>query len=266
MERIMSFVRISFGKPETLRGRRSKAALEVDAEWCIEMLLRHGHIFSPTQLAWSDSALVSYALSTGKDSLTTDRFGESVTKSFESIESTTGRAPRIHVVEQTQPPPSTSWKRAPFLYMYAEEAGALWASPNHKHVPLFRVPVSEIIADRIWFWRLEFLNFYSVWLSSGSLENAAYSEVSDIQSAFSKHGLELRQEVEIATGKPTFYFVWRHWSMTDKKKERHCPLCNRRWDRSSCRDSSLGLMRFDFSCIQCRLISFAPATLETGPS
>jgi len=242
-----------------------KARFEDDAEWCIEMLLRRGHICSPTQLAWYDGAFVSYALSTRNDSLTTDQFGEAVTKSFESIEATTGRAPRIDVVEEMQPASSTSWQRAPCLYLYAEEAGAIWTGPKHKPVPLYRVPVSEVIADRIWFWRHEFVHSYGIWLSGGPLGDAAYSEISDIESAFSKRGLELREEVEVATGKPTFYHLWRHWSAADKKSERHCLTCNRRWDRLTDRHSALGLTLFDFKCIPCRLVSLAPATLETDP-
>ena len=88
-------------------------------------------------------------------------------------------------------------------------------------------------------------------MNGAVLEQAALSEISDVQSRLSKHGRYLAQEIEKQSGVPTYYYLYRVGGESPAQERRRCcPQCGAVW--------TLDQALFDvlhFKCDACRLVS-----------
>lgn len=67
--------------------------------------------------------------------------------------------------------------------------------------------------------------------------------------------------VEVATGKPTFYYLLRYWGRREGEEQRLCPGCGNPWVQHHDGDDN-GLGWFDFCCALCRLVSQQATSFE----
>jgi predicted nucleic acid-binding Zn ribbon protein len=74
-------------------------------------------------------------------------------------------------------------------------------------------------------------------------------------SELSQRGREICQQVEAATGVPTYYFLMRYWGRRKGEETRRCPGCGGSWHVVMPANATSGFCDFPFRCEACRLVS-----------
>jgi predicted nucleic acid-binding Zn ribbon protein len=102
-------------------------------------------------------------------------------------------------------------------------------------------------------WQAEYVLYDRLWLNSGSLEIAAYKELTDPASQLSGEGRDICAEIEKNTGVPTYYFLMRYYSPSKGADDRPCPGCGKPWRVQQPQDAPFH--HWPFRCEHCRLVS-----------
>lgn len=121
-----------------------------------------------------------------------------------------------------------------------------------KKVPLYRVPWpnSDQCQHVIW-WQSNYQACDTLNMDCGFSERFGERQMSDWNSELTKKGRKICTEIEKLTGKPVFYYLYRHhgksWQI---ENERCCPSCGGAWKLPE-----LLHQLYDFKCDRCCLLS-----------
>ncbi|MGV3658528.1 MAG: DUF2310 family Zn-ribbon-containing protein [Prosthecobacter sp.] len=149
----------------------------------------------------------------------------------------------------------TDWKQATWLVLYGASLQGLAPvrDQNLACIPSYLLPMDELQKEKLFFWACDEDCHSRLWFSSGSLEKETYVAMADPRSALNVRARELAAMVEKATGKPTYTYLFRHYSLPgDSELTRPCPLCGGAWKVEEA---------VEFRCEPCRLTSSSAADL-----
>jgi predicted nucleic acid-binding Zn ribbon protein len=117
--------------------------------------------------------------------------------------------------------------------------------PLYRLAPTYQDEYYDIIC-----WQTDYQACDQLQMNCGALERASMRQLSSVQSALSKAGLEICSRIHDLTGIPTFYYLYR-WGARSRKAElgRRCPRCSGEWLLET------PWHLFDFRCDGCHLVS-----------
>lgn len=125
-------------------------------------------------------------------------------------------------------------------------------------IPLYKMPPThhddyyDIIC-----WQADYQACDTLQMNSKTLERAATSELSRVDSSLSRRGIDICSRISANTGIPTYYYLYRYEGLSSKKEhQRKCPSCGESW----LLDEPWHEL-FDFKCERCRLLSNIAPTL-----
>jgi predicted nucleic acid-binding Zn ribbon protein len=167
-----------------------------------------------------------------------------------------GAAPQWELAEDDVPKRDTTWAKAPFLYLFADD----WESPlrrgdSGKPIPLYRLPGVHNDREAIYFWQHTYHSCDLIWMLSGELETSSYKQLAATDSELSRDGRATCRYVEKVTGIPTYYYLMRHWGRRRNEEARKCPGCGRAWRTTHPINPEGTFSHFTFKCDKCRLVS-----------
>jgi predicted nucleic acid-binding Zn ribbon protein len=249
----MILANISFG---SLRSS-TKEEFEEVVECYLVSLFRGGQICGERFLTWNKGKLNAHVLLAAPNAMSLIFHTTWGKKNLAAVVDLSGREPVWKILDDDAGKTSSNWKGAPILYLFTTWVD--WYSPvcrgdGKRPVPLYRLPVSDLVKDDLYGWQRSYRNLDDVWMNSGPLEMPAYRQLADPRSDLSEEGRKLCLEIETATGIPTFYYLMRYWRHSKGESERLCPGCGRGWKTSAPKIGGQ-FHQFDFRCEACRLVS-----------
>lgn len=135
---------------------------------------------------------------------------------------------------------------------YLQSCSPLHSGDNLMPIPLYRqfqwIPhLSQDIIK----WQENWQACDQLQMNGTVLEQQALHEISDVRGNLFKHGYSLRKEIELHTGIPTYYYLYRiGGECLEQEEHRKCPLCHKDW-----RLETALFDIFYFKCDCCRLVS-----------
>jgi predicted nucleic acid-binding Zn ribbon protein len=167
-----------------------------------------------------------------------------------------GNQPQIQLLEKPNEA-LPSWRSVKSLYLYTNmlDLESPVKSPEFDiSFPLYELPISPKTREYLNSWADAYRDHDSIWIRSGALEMAAYKQLADPRSELAEEGREYCKEIEISTGKPTFFYLYRYYGRRSGEDKRPCPLCGRQWNVMN-PSAAYKFAAFHFLCDKCRLVS-----------
>jgi predicted nucleic acid-binding Zn ribbon protein len=259
----MILANVTFGA----RRQNEPDPLEDAAESYLSSLFHSGQLCGERFLTWTNGLLNAHVLLAGPGAWELryhSRYGK---KELETVTKVFGRKPAWRTLGDNARERPSSWKGAPFLYLFTHAFD--WASPvcrgdGKPPIPVFMLPVPYKKRDGLYFWQRSYCQHDHIWLGCGALEIGAYRQLADPDSELAEHGRELCREIEAATGVPMFYYLMRYWGRARGEAERPCPGCGARWKITDAKQEPACLWHFDFKCDRCRLLSHLGVATDGG--
>lgn len=257
----MILANVNFGG----RRRRNPAHLEEAAEFYLGALLHSGQIGGEYFLTWTKDRLNAHVLLAGPGAFALRHHTAQGQQALAKVAEAFGGQPAWSILQDDAGTRPSSWKGAPFLYLYAHAAD--WDSPVRRGdakppVPVFLLPISPEQKEQLYFWQTSYAHHDHLWLGSGALESAAYRQLADPNSQLAQTGRELGRALETATGVPTFYYLMRFWARSpEDEAQRRCPGCGGQWAIPPAAKQPARFPVFDFGCDDCRLLSHLGVSL-----
>ncbi len=232
-------------------------------------LLKNGNIYGDYIIAWfHDSVRISFLIPS-KNSLSKKYLSEYTRNCLEELNTYCSRSPRFNIVRNQEYGRSIlDISKEDCLYLFThflEKSSPVSSGKTGNPVPLYVLPVSDIVKERLYFWMQEYKSLDRIYICSGDLELPAYKQLANPQSGLSKEGRVLCLDIEKAIKKPVFYYLHRYWGRKDKDREneRPCPGCGGKWRREQSNNSIRdGIFWFDFKCQSCRLVSHEATSFD----
>lgn len=233
-------------------------------------LLKNGNIYGDYIIAWLNDAIRVSFLMPSKNSLSKKHLSKYAGSFLEELSTYSSRSPQFTIVRNKEYGRSIlDISKEDCLYLFThflEKSSPVSSGKTGNPVPLYVLPVSDIIKERLYFWMQEYKSLDRIYMCSGDLELSAYKQLADPQSALSKEGRVLCLDIEKAIQKPVFYYLHRYWGRKDKDREnkRLCPGCGKKWEREQSKNNIReGIYWFDFQCQSCRLISHEATSFDS---
>jgi predicted nucleic acid-binding Zn ribbon protein len=111
-------------------------------------------------------------------------------------------------------------------------------------------PTKSELHDRIIFWQGYYKSCDQLQMGCTVGERFGLGEMSRHNSALSKMGLEVCQDIAAVLGMPVYYYLYRYRGRSKAKEcQRRCPSCHGEWLLAE------QLHYFNFKCDRCRLLS-----------
>jgi predicted nucleic acid-binding Zn ribbon protein len=232
--------------------------LEDIAETYLGTLYKSGQLCGEYFLTWTRGRLNAHVLLAGRAAIAPRHHSQYGKRELKKVTDAFGGAPAWRILDDQARQRPSSWKGAPFLYLFTHAFD--WASPvcrgdGKPPVPVFGLSLDFEHKEQLYFWQRSYYHHDNIWLGSGALEIGAYRQLADPESELAKHGRDLCRKIENATGKPTFYYLTRYWGRSNGEEKRLCPGCGNAWRAKRLRESSGPFWQFDFKCDRCRLVS-----------
>jgi predicted nucleic acid-binding Zn ribbon protein len=167
-----------------------------------------------------------------------------------------GTQPRIHLIEKPKRA-MPSWRSVKSLYLYTNmlDPESPVKSPEFEiSFPLYDFPIRPQTREYLNRWADAYRDHDSVWIGSGALEIAAYKQLADPRSELAEEGRGYCKEIEKATGKPTYFYLYRYYGHRSGEENRPCPMCGHRWTVKK-PSAAYNFAAFQFRCDKCRLVS-----------
>lgn len=246
--------RVQFGKV----GNAHREDLEGLIHDYLASMYHAGQAYGEYYICCIRGTLSAYVPLSGVDAAEKQYHSPWGVKSLRKIEKNFGRTPVWQTLSDQGKNPTNIWIGSPFLYLFTN-AFAL-ESPvrrgdDSSPIPTHLLPLTFQEQDSLYGWRASYREHDSVWLDSGALEKAAYTQLSTPKSELSLEGRSLCRVIEKATGVRTFYYLM-HYQLEDKKPNRtRCPACGKAWTASEPTNSPRAFREFEFKCMRCRLVS-----------
>jgi predicted nucleic acid-binding Zn ribbon protein len=167
------------------------------------------------------------------------------------------RLPRVRVLgSRTGTPNPCRCRRRPSLMLFTNflsDESPVRCNACFRPVPLFTLPrmgdagnYSDILS-----WQSAYQAMDTLYVGSGPGEHFAHRQMSDVRSPLSRDGREVAEHIEKKTRRPVYYYLMKHYGISDAhERRRRCPSCKRAWILSK---PLHGI--FDFRCDRCRLLS-----------
>jgi predicted nucleic acid-binding Zn ribbon protein len=246
----MLLVEINFGQAAL-----PKPELEDVAESYISSLFHYGQLCGEYFITWIKHELICHALMAGAGADKTRFHSDWSKRDLKKVIQVFGRPPTWNIRDDEAPTRNISW-RAPTLYLFTHAFD--WDSPlcrgdNGKPVPTFCLPLTLEQKEDLYRWQQTYILHDQMWLDCGTLEIPAYKELAEADSSLSRDGRKICGEIEKAAGRPTYYFLMRHYAAAGGEDDRPCPSCGRAWRRPQAERAPLHYWRF--RCEPCRLVS-----------
>lgn len=146
---------------------------------------------------------------------------------------------------------------APHLYLYTSAHTIEPAINNGKTgtpIQTHTIPLNDSIRENLYYWSRDYSDHDDMWIKSGTLENAAYRELTHLGSELTKGGRELCQQIETATQVPTYYYFMRYYTQKIGKEKHRCPGCAQPWQHLPVIKTQPFHASY-LKCESCRLVS-----------
>ena len=241
-----------------------RKVLEDLAETYLAALLHAGQLCGDTIRTWIDLDLVVTAKMAGLGAQRKASHSSWGLKHLKAVKEKFGREPVWTIRDDEKPRQNITWKGAGELVLFThafDDDSPVCRSDINGQVPIFLLPVSEQIKNDLVRWQDSYALHDRMWLASGTLEMAAYRELTLLDSELSEDGRQLCRGLENATRVPTYYFLMRYYSHPTEEFSRRCPGCDGKWRTKAPEESRF--QDWHFRCKRCRLVS--NAGVEVNP-
>ena len=135
---------------------------------------------------------------------------------------------------------------------HLQSCSPIHSGDNFAPIPLYKSLKNQPhLSQDVIKWQENWQTCDQLQMNGSVLEQQALHEISHHQSALSKHGRYLVQEIEKLSGVPTYYYLYRAGGTSlEEEQHRYCPQCGGDW-----RLEEAIFDVFYFKCDQCRLVS-----------
>jgi predicted nucleic acid-binding Zn ribbon protein len=261
----MILAKLTFGP----RLQQSKEELEDAAEGYLGELIISGQIDDQYFLTWTQGSLNAHVMLGGSNAYLRRHHTPRGLKKLEAVTLAFGAAPSWEILDDEVKQKVPSWKKAPFLYLFThlfDEDSSVCRGDGKRSIPSYVLPLTPEEKESLYGWQRSYRTHDRLWIDSGTLEVPAYRQLADPQSALSEEGRALCQQLETATGIPTYYYLMRYWRPVDlqTEKKRPCPGCGKAWYIRNDQPKSTKFWEFDFQCHPCRLVTHIGVSTDGG--
>ncbi len=135
---------------------------------------------------------------------------------------------------------------------YLQSCSPLHSGDDLAPIPLYRqLQAQPHLAQDVIKWQENWQAYDQLQMNAAALEQQAVQQLSEPNSSLSKHGRYLARAIEMQTGIPTYYYLYRTGGESlSTEQKRRCPSCGQAW--------ALAAPLFEvfyFKCDDCRLVS-----------
>lgn len=123
----------------------------------------------------------------------------------------------------------------------------------------------DLLAD-LGRWTDLYRKYDDIQMSCGELELPAVWAIQDPFSDLSTLGRTICQKIEISTGLPTYYYLYRYEEFPINSTSRPCPICGSDWFQKPQGELYKSILSFPFRCESCRIVSVIGPTLSNSPA
>ena len=233
------------------------------------MLLHNWQILHDYNLAWLDGQLQCYSSLPCRDSVGGAYSSRSVEQALEKLRIIGAQMPEWELLDNGSDEELKQWQTDTSFVLYShflDKSSPLMCMSAKCPVAICRTSLSEELREDLFRWTGEYRAIDKLWMSSGELEIAAYTQMCEIDSALSQGGRQLCSLIEKATEVRTFYYQYRNWGRLSNARNsedvwpelRVCPGCGADWKRRALQPPGLrsrNFFDFAFKCDDCRLVS-----------
>ncbi|WP_374349417.1 DUF2310 family Zn-ribbon-containing protein [Chitinimonas sp.] len=119
------------------------------------------------------------------------------------------------------------------------------AVPLYRFAPFASGEYSELIS-----WQSDYQSCDHLQMNCSTLVRAGMREISRLDSALSRRGLDYAAQLAAGCGRPVYYYLYRYGARSlRQERARRCPGCGGEWLLDT------PIRCFDFKCDNCRLLS-----------
>jgi predicted nucleic acid-binding Zn ribbon protein len=222
----------------------------------ISALVRNGNLVEAFPVAAGSGAWTVHGIAPARDAFQKANWNEYVQRAISGLAQVDLKLPRIRFlgpVPETGSAFRCGKPKGYFLFTTFLQMGP----PVHcidcgGPIPLYRLPRSKTSEhSALLCWNSNYKACDTLQMKCTVGERFGERQMSDINSALSRSGLAVCEEIEQSTGRPTYYYLYRG-TVTSAAKElrRKCPGCGSPWLMESPLHH-----KFDFKCDKCHLLS-----------
>ncbi len=249
------------------RRRNEPDQLKDVAESYLAALLHSGQICGEYFLTWTKGRLNAHVMLASRAATEPRHHSRYGNDELKKVTASFGREPVWRILDDEAKQHSSSWKGAPFLYLFTHafaHASPVCRGDGKPPIPVFMLPVAFEHKEQLCSWQRSYYHHDNIWLGCGALEIGAYRQLADPMSALAAHGRNLCREIEAATSVPTFYYLERYWGRPKGENQRPCPGCGAAWRTERPQESPARFWHFEFKCDGCRLLSHEGVSTDGG--
>ncbi len=248
-------------------GQRDALADAVDG--LLGSLALNGQVWGEAVAGWVDGCRRVFCVVPRADALDERHASSRARDELASVAARCQALPTWRIVDDSpHAQPARSWRDEGALYLFThllDRTSPLCAGSDGKPLPVYEVPISDDVRERLDRWMTTYRCHDRLQLDSGPLALEAYRQLATPTSDLARQGRTLAAEVERATGRPTYYYLLRYWGRPEGEGTRPCPGCGGAWANPDVRADADGHAGWPFRCEPCRLVSdIGPALDEDG--
>jgi predicted nucleic acid-binding Zn ribbon protein len=249
------------------RRRNEPAQLADAAESYLAAMSHAGQLSDEYFLTWTKGRLNAHVLLASAAAIKPrhhSRYGQAELK---KVTEAFGRKPLWRILDDDATQCPSSWKGAPFLYLFTHaftKESPVFRGDGKPPIPIFTLPLTFEQKEQLYFWRRNYYDHDNIWMGSGALEIGAYRQMADPEQPLAEHGRDLCQAIEAATGVTTYYYLQRYRARLKGEDQRLCPGCGAAWKVENFPEPPKRFWHFDFKCDHCRLVSHLGVSTDGG--
>ncbi|WP_341503470.1 Zn-ribbon-containing protein [Gallaecimonas sp. GXIMD4217] len=203
-----------------------------------------------------EGSLVLRAVCPEADSLHPEHHSNIVRHALKGLGQAGLTQPRVRCLGQdlfsdsTDPCDKPSWQ---LLYTtFVHSCSPLRCGDHFLPIPLYRLPALANGDHKLLLrWQDDWMACDQLQMNGVSAEQACLKEMGDHQSPMARRGRDFCKRLEILSGVPTYYYLYRVGGESQETEaNRPCPCCGQPWRLA---ESLHGVV--DFKCDACRLVS-----------
>jgi predicted nucleic acid-binding Zn ribbon protein len=227
---------------------------------------RNGQIVGEELTAWVDGTLRLFCYVYEADSLSPNHLTEFGRSTYEKVVMLCKSAPTYRMIDD-RPLPKRKFnlKAAKALTLstaFISIQTPIRSGKTGAVVPVYYLRLGDELLHSLYHWTQKYKAIDRLWIDSLELEIPVYKQMAVPHSELSERGRLLCEQLEEATGLPTYYRLERYWGRKQGEEDRVCPNCGRAW-RNPYRKKNWGaLAEYDFLCKSCRVISNRAVSFE----
>lgn len=140
-----------------------------------------------------------------------------------------------------------------YLILHSNTSDSPISTQNGNPYNPFSLLLDDSLRAELSEWNSIYNALYTVWLSLEEMDRDAYKQLADIDSEINSKGRAICEDIELASGIPTYYFLLRSAGYIENEFWRKCPKCDQNWQSPT--EESPDYWNFEFRCVACRLVS-----------